>query len=276
MFSPCWPSAWNRRPEVPGREVIFRPTAPTRAMPSWMRISSGLQIFCTSEIMSYRQLSRAAEDITRAKVSSPRSICSTDTWYRSAISRASRRVSVAVMFRRVTVRMVKFRRPATPVMTLSCSSTSFSTVSTIMVPGSSGQLVLRMFRGMPFSFTGRMESSWRTEAPMKASSRSSAKVIWGMGLGSLTILGSAIRMPDTSVQFSYTSASTAAAASAPDISLPPRDMTLILPVAERPKKPGITMRPYFSSAWAMAGYVFSRSTWPSKVKNTQSAASTKA
>ena len=46
--------------------------------------------------------------------------------------------------------------------------------------------------------------------------------------------GSAIRMPDTSVQFSYTSASTAAAASAPEMSLPPRLMTLMRPVGSRP------------------------------------------
>ena len=50
-----------------------------------------------------------------------------------------------------------------------------------------------------------------------------------MGRGSGTILGSAIRKPDTSVQFSYTSASSAAAASAPVMSLPPRLKVWMLP-----------------------------------------------
>ena len=55
-----------------------------------------------------------------------------------------------------------------------------------------------------------------------------------MGAGLSTMRGSAMRMPETSVQFSYTSASTAAAASAPEMSLPPRVMTLILPVGSLP------------------------------------------
>ena len=55
-----------------------------------------------------------------------------------------------------------------------------------------------------------------------------------MGEGFSTMRGSAIRMPDTSVQFSYTSASTAAAASAPEMSLPPRVMSFSLPVGRLP------------------------------------------
>ena len=55
-----------------------------------------------------------------------------------------------------------------------------------------------------------------------------------MGFGSFTIFGSAISMPDTSVQFSYTSAPAAAAASAPVMSLPPRLITRIFPVGDRP------------------------------------------
>ena len=55
-----------------------------------------------------------------------------------------------------------------------------------------------------------------------------------MGLGSFTILGSAMRKPDTSVQFSYTSASSAAAASAPVMSLPPRVNVWMLPSGMAP------------------------------------------
>ncbi len=46
--------------------------------------------------------------------------------------------------------------------------------------------------------------------------------------------GSAIRKPDTSVQFSYTSASSAAAASAPVMSLPPRLKVWMLPSGSTP------------------------------------------
>ena len=46
--------------------------------------------------------------------------------------------------------------------------------------------------------------------------------------------GSAMRMPDTSVQFSYTSAFSAAAASAPVMSLPPREKVRILPSGVTP------------------------------------------
>ena len=129
--------------------------------------------------------------------------------------------------------MVKFFRPAIPVMKRSLCSSSL-TLSTIMVPGSCGRLVLRMFRGMPFSFTGCTDSSCRTEAPIKASSRSSANVIFSIGAGFGTMRGSAIRMPETSVQFSYTSALIAAAAMAPVMSLPPRDITRSLPVGSCP------------------------------------------
>ena len=77
------------------------------------------------------------------------------------------------MFRFATVMIVKLRLPAMPVMKRSPLPRS-SAPSTIRVPGSSGRLVLRIFRAMPFSLTGRIDSSCMTEAPMKASSRSSA------------------------------------------------------------------------------------------------------
>ena len=77
------------------------------------------------------------------------------------------------MLRLSTVRIVKLRRPAMPVIGRS-SSLSLSMCSTMNVPGSSGRFVLRMFREMPFSLTGRMDSSCSTEAPMNAISRSSA------------------------------------------------------------------------------------------------------
>ena len=46
--------------------------------------------------------------------------------------------------------------------------------------------------------------------------------------------GSAMRKPDTSVQFSYTSACTARATMAPVMSDPPRENVLMLPSRLRP------------------------------------------
>ena len=43
MLTPCSPSARKSLPEMPGRKVIFRPTAATRAMPSCTCTSSGRQ-----------------------------------------------------------------------------------------------------------------------------------------------------------------------------------------------------------------------------------------
>ena len=58
--------------------------------------------------------------------------------------------------------------PAMPVimLPLSFSASVSSNVSRIMVPGCSGWLVLRMFRGMFFSRTGETVPSWSTCAPI--------------------------------------------------------------------------------------------------------------
>ena len=72
------------------------------------------------------------------------------------------------------VSTVKLRRPAMPVMKRWLSDSFALIDSIIIVPGLSGSLELRMFRGMFFSLTGRMNSSCSTDAPMKDSSRSSA------------------------------------------------------------------------------------------------------
>ena len=60
-------------------------------------------------------------------------------------------------------------------------------------------------------------------------SRSSRYVIYFIGFGSGTILGSATRKPDTSVQFSYTSARLALATIEPVTSEPPREKVLTFP-----------------------------------------------
>ena len=110
------------------------------------------------------------------------------------------------------------------------SSTS-SNDSMMSVPVWSGSLVLRMLSGMFFSRTGNTVPSCSTCAPTKLSSRSSLYVMRSIGSGSGTMRG---RMPDTSVQFSYTSALSAAAASAPVMSLPPREKVRILPSGVTP------------------------------------------
>ena len=54
-------------------------------------------------------------------------------------------------------------------------------------------------------------------------------MIVAIGLGSFTIRGSAIKKPDTSVQFSYKSAQAHFATIEPVISLPPLEKALIRP-----------------------------------------------
>ena len=55
-----------------------------------------------------------------------------------------------------------------------------------------------------------------------------------IGCGSRTMRGSAIRKPDTSVQFSYRSAITARATMAPVTSEPPREKVLTEPSGSAP------------------------------------------
>ena len=55
-----------------------------------------------------------------------------------------------------------------------------------------------------------------------------------MPAGSLTTRGSAMRKPETSVQFSYSSAPAARATSAPEMSLPPREKVRTLPSGNAP------------------------------------------
>ncbi len=123
-------------------------------------------------------------------------------------------------------------RPAIPVI---CPTLSpFGTSRTINVPGSSGALVLRIRIGIPASLTGKIDSSCKTLAPLYANSRSSRYVIISMRFGFSTILGSAIRKPETSVQFSYKLACTPRAMIAPVISEPPRENVLISPFGLAP------------------------------------------
>ena len=141
-------------------------------------------------------------DRTSANWSMPMEMCSACTLCRSRISRTSRNVSLDPLIRFETVRIMKFLFPEIPVMKRSWSNSFPPALSTIIVPGCDGSFVLRMFRGIPISLTGATESSWSTDAPMYASSRSSANVISEIGLGLSTMRGSAMRIPDTSVQFS--------------------------------------------------------------------------
>lgn len=66
----------------------------------------------------------------------------------------------------VIVMTEKCLRPAMPVMKRWSSCSVSSKDSRIIVPGLSGWFVLRMFRGMFFSRTGKIVPSWSTCAPM--------------------------------------------------------------------------------------------------------------
>ena len=99
-------------------------------------------------------------------------------------------------------------------------------LSTIHVPSSLGLLVFLILIGIPAERTGKIASSWSTDAPMYESSLSSLYVIISIPTGFSTIRGSATRKPDTSVQFSYTSALIAPAIIEPVISDPPREKVM--------------------------------------------------
>ena len=126
---------------------------------------------------------------------------------------------------------VKFFLPAIPVSVL---LEEFSLELTINVPLSSGALVFFMFIGIPAFLAGKTASSCNTDAPIYDNSRSSLYVIFLICMGCSTILGSAIRNPDTSVQFSYKSALILAATNAPVTSDPPLEKVTILPSGSEP------------------------------------------
>ena len=126
------------------------------------------------------------------------------------------------------------QKPFLPAMPVITKRDFWQVLPTIQVPSSSGALVLRMLMGMPCWRTGKMASSWSTGTPMYASSLSSLYVITSMASGLSMIRGSAIRKPDTSVQFSYTSALMALATIEPVISDPPLEKVLILPSGIEP------------------------------------------
>ena len=83
--------------------------------------------------------------------------------------------------------------------------------------------------GIQACLTGKIASSGRTDAPIYASSLSSLYVIVVITSGLLIILGSAIKNPDTSVQFSYKSTFAAFATIEPVTSEPPLEKVLTLP-----------------------------------------------
>ena len=91
-----------------------------------------------------------------------------------------------------------------------------------------------MFIGIPAFLTGKTASSCNTEAPIYDNSLSSLYVISLICMGFSTILGSAIRNPDTSVQFSYKSALMLAATRAPVTSDPPLEKVTIFPSGSEP------------------------------------------
>ena len=105
---------------------------------------------------------------------------------------------------------------------------------TMRVPGFSGSNVLLILIGIPHWLTGLTASSWRTSAPLSASSLSSLYIITGTLSGCFTMRGSAISSPGTSVQFSYKSAFAADAIIAPVMSDPPLEKVTTSPVSFEP------------------------------------------
>ena len=98
-------------------------------------------------------------------VSMPEGICSKETLHSSSASSMRRPKPSSLFIMALSMdRSVKFLCPAMPVMVRSFSISSG--VSTIIVPGWEGSLVLRMLVGMPALRTGKIASSCSTVAPM--------------------------------------------------------------------------------------------------------------
>ena len=105
---------------------------------------------------------------------------------------------------------------------------------------------------------------------MYESSLNSLYVITLIGFALFTILGSAARKPDTSVQFSYTSALLACATIEPVTSEPPLEKVFTLPSLPKPGTTALSILANFASHTAL---VFSESNSPSLSKQITVAAS---
>ena len=159
---------------------------------------------CTLDLISSRIVVSLPANlsvwITTLIVSTPDGICSKLTLLFSNARRTflPNPTSLFILSFSILITDIPFL-PAIPVII--CSQGS-AVSDTIIVPLSCGQLVFFIFTGMPAALTGKIASSWSTVAPIYANSLSSLYVIVLIGAGLLTILGSQIRHPLTSVQFS--------------------------------------------------------------------------
>ena len=157
--------ASNTRAAVPLALTIPRPTMASSAMPSSMTTLSG-RTRLLSEAMSFSSCPcRYSEATTTLMVSTPEGRCSKEISLSSRTSRTRRPKPISAFIRSFS--MVMTEKPFLPAIPVMMRSVSYSFVpATIMVPGASGSLVLRMLIGMPALRTGKTASSWSTDAPI--------------------------------------------------------------------------------------------------------------
>ena len=215
---------------VPVCWAIPRPTVAIIAIPGCTTIESGLQEAFIPSITAFCLFFNSASEITKQTVSIPEGIFSKDIPFCSRIDKSFlQKPSSEFIEIEITV---KSFLPAIPVTIFGLLDKSQS--FTIKVPLSCGLFVFFIFIGIPAFLTGNIESSCKTEAPIYDSSLSSEYVIVLIGFGLSIILGSAIRKPETSVQFSYKSAFMLSATNAPVTSDPPLEKVTILPSLSAP------------------------------------------
>ena len=92
MLMPCSPSAAKMRPDVPGRNTIFRPTAATMEMFSVTCRLSGRSCFSSSPRMEYRQGATFSLGTTSDRQSMPLGAYSMLTPWRSNTSNTCRNI----------------------------------------------------------------------------------------------------------------------------------------------------------------------------------------
>ncbi len=250
MLTPASPSALNSLPDVPGLNGILRPTAATSAMSSCWLISSGWQAFCKiAHELIYALPKPGARSHERKGVEPKR-----DVLYRRVVAfKDLQRLTERVARMHVMLLERDYRE------VLPAGDACYETVVAVLsvnVPDYHRSGILRA--------VGVSDVEWyplfahRLHGLLMQHRRAHEGKLAKLGIGYLfNRLGvvdnarSAISMPETSVQFSYTSALTATAAREPVMSLPPRVMTFIFARAHTPKKPGMTILPYFSAASAI-------------------------
>ena len=165
-LTPAFAMAEKTRAEVPTLRLMPWPTTAMSEMRSKTRIWSGWTASLISEmICSSTPFGRCAPSMMKDMVSMPVGMCSKETPWFSSTVRILRAKPISRFMSDFSTKMtVKFFLPATPVTVL--PEKRYLEVGMMSVPSSSGRKVFLMRMGISASRTGKMDSLWRTFAPM--------------------------------------------------------------------------------------------------------------